>query len=460
MMMKTNKIYSNTRGNKRRIRTRRLRNLFALNAPEVRHVHVAMLRTNARARRCTGSAEALVPETASLSNAAGLRPSQAILSGLNAAKHLAVIGRRLCEPLTGVGRYLQSLLYHWGRSETPFRRITVFAPGQPNLPAGTIRPPVEVRIVPSHVSPLLWENVLLPPRMGGVDLVFGPYTLPWVLAGRGVVSNLGIYESRPADFSMLDRLRTTPFFKHSARKARWVLANSESTKNDLVHHYGVDPARTQVVYLGVDPELRPAEGADAAELPPAIRERYGLPAGPFFLFVGKLSKRRNIPMLLEAFARLRSSRGVPHSLVIIGPDYLGLDVPRRAAALSVPEAVHYRPHVPMEFLVDFYRATTAFVLPTEHEGFSLTIPESMACGAPVIVFDHAALEAGLREAAWVIQEPSAEKLCDAMGRVVSDTAFRAGLRQASLQCAERFSWQETARLTMAALERALQRGSR
>jgi glycosyltransferase involved in cell wall biosynthesis len=374
---------------------------------------------------------------------------------LSSGPHLAVIGRRLCEPLTGVGRYLQSLLYHWGRSDTPFRRITVYTPGEPNLPAGTIQPPVEVRIVKSRLSPLLWENLALPPRMRGVDLVFGPYTLPWVLAGRGVVSNLGIYESRPADFSVLDRLRTTPFFKHSARKARWVLANSESTKNDVVHHYGVDPAKTQVVYLGVDPELCPAEGAAAAELPPAIRERYHLPAGPFFLFVGKLSKRRNIPMLLEAFAQFRAGLQTPHSLIIIGPDYLGLDVPRRAAELSIADAVHHRPHVPMEFLVDFYRAATAFVLPTEHEGFSLTIPESMACGAPVVVFDHAALEAGLREAAWVIHEPSAGKLCDAMGRVVSDAAFRARLRQASLQCAARFRWQETARETMEALKRVL-----
>ena len=377
---------------------------------------------------------------------------------MGSTKHLAVIGRRLCEPLTGVGRYLQSLLYHWGRSDTPFDRITVFTPGEPSLPAGTIKPPVEVRIVRSRMSPLLWENFALPPRMSGVDLVFGPYTLPWVLAGRGVVSNLGIYESRPADFSILDRLRTTPFFKHSAKKARWVLANSESTKNDLVRHFGVDAAKAEVVYLGVDPELQPAEGAAAVELPPALRERYGLPPGPFFLFVGKLSKRRNIPMLLEAFARLRTHCGVQHSLLIIGPDYLGVDVPRRAAELSVAEAVHYRPHVPMEFLVSFYRATEAFVLPTEHEGFSLTIPESMACGAPVIVFDHAALEAGLREAAWVIQEPSAEKLCDAMRRVVSDAAFRRRLRSASLECAKRFSWEQTARQTMAALARSLQRG--
>ena len=359
-----------------------------------------------------------------------------------------------------MGRYLQSLLYHWGRSQTPFRRITVYTPGEPNLPAGTIRPPVEVRIVKSRMSPLAWENLALPPRMRGVDLVFGPYTLPWLLAGRGVVSNLGIYEARPADFSVLDRLRTTPFFRHSARKARWVLANSESTKNDVVHHYGVDPAKTQVVYLGVDPELRPAEEAAAAELPAAIRERYELPAGPFFLFVGKLSKRRNIPMLLEAFAQFRKSLGTPHSLVIIGPDYLGIDVPRRAAELSIAEAVHYRPHVPMEFLVDFYRAATAFVLPTEHEGFSLTIPESMACGAPVLVFDHAALEAGLRDAAWVIYEPSAAKLAEAMGRVVSDAAFRARLRQASLQCASKFRWQQTARETMDALSRALERNPR
>ncbi len=368
---------------------------------------------------------------------------------------LAVIGRRLCEPLTGVGRYLENLLYHWSRGGTPFERIVVYTPAKPNLAAGSIRAPVEIRIVASRLSPLLWENLLLPAKMEPFDLIFGAYTLPWTLASKGVVSNLGIYESRRKDFSLPARLRTTPFFRHSARHARRVLANSESTRNDLVRFYNLDADKIEVVYLGVDEDLNPAAAEAPNELPAEIRRRFSVPAGPFFLFAGKLSKRRNIPMLLEAYARLRRQASLPQALIIIGPDYLGLDVPRRAAELSLEGSVVYLPYVPIGELAEFYRAATAFVLPSVHEGFSLTVVESMACGTPVVVFDHAALEGGVREAALVIEDPSVERLQEALRRVAEQPALRQQLREKGLLCAQRFRWRTTAEQTMAACERVL-----
>jgi glycosyltransferase involved in cell wall biosynthesis len=370
---------------------------------------------------------------------------------LDSGKHLAVIGRRLCEPLTGVGRYLQYLLYHWSRQECPFDRIVVYAPGEPQWPSGTIQPPVELRIVPGAVSPLFWESVLLPLRMERFDTLFAAYTLPWTLAHRGVVSNLGIYEARRGDFSALERLRTIPFFRHSARQAQRIIANSESTRGDLIRYLGARPDRTEVIHLGVDHRMRPAEDTAAAELSPAVRQRHHLPPAPFLLFVGKLAKRRNVPLLLEAFAQLRAAHNVPHVLVVIGPDYLDLNVPQRASELSVSDAVFYIPHLPTEDLVEFYQRATAFVLPTEHEGFSMTIPEAMACGAPVIAFPHAALEAGMRDAVLLPDEVSSAGLCRAMWQVIVDGGLRKRLQQASLRCSQSLSWSETAQRTLAVL---------
>jgi len=355
---------------------------------------------------------------------------------------LAVIGRRLAEPPTGVGRYLECLLRHWASLDHPFRRIRVLAPAEPSLPAMLFKAPVELEIIPPKISPLFWENVQLPGRIGPDALVFAPYTLPWTRAGQGVVSNLGIYASRPQDFSLLSRLRTEPFFKHSAREARRVIANSTSTKNDVVEYLGADPARTDVVLLGADERLRPA--ALGESLPPTIAERYGLGDAPFFLLVGKLSKRRNVPLLIEAFA---ASGDLPQKLLLIGPDYLGLDPPAIAARNGVADRVLHHPHAPMDDLAHLYRAATAFVLPTEHEGFSLTIPEAMASGAPAIVFDHAALEGPVRDAAHVV-DPTAQALSAALNRVAQDGAFHDRLRQAGLQAASAYRWQETARRTM------------
>jgi glycosyltransferase involved in cell wall biosynthesis len=362
---------------------------------------------------------------------------------------LAVVARRLCGPLTGVGRYLEYLLYYWGRSETPFRRIVAWAPAEPSLSPAVITGPVELRVAPGPLPPLAWENLLLPLRMGRPDVVFGPYTLPWSCPGVAVVSNLGIYESRPEDFSWSQRARTIPFFRRSARRSRLVIANSESTRRDLVRYLGVDDARIRVIYPGIDGAFRPL-GGDA--VPHRLARSWGVPAGPFFLFVGKLSKRRNLPLLLDAFRRLRDARSTPHSLLIVGPDYLDINAPRLIAERRLEGAAFYIPFAPREDLVELYSAAAAFVLPTLHEGFSFTILEAMACGAPVVTFDHPPLhEAGVYEAVLAVADPTPQGLYAALCEMLDRPDRRAALRQAGLACAARFSWKKVAEETMAVL---------
>ena len=207
-------------------------------------------------------------------------------------RELAIVGRRLNEPLTGGGRYLECLLREWRTGEHQFRAIRVYAPGQTNLPPDVLGCPIEVEVIPQKLSPLYWESVQLPARLKNANVIFAPYTLPWFSARRGVVSNLGIYDGRPGDFSLSARLRTTPFFRHAARSALRVTANSQSTRNDLVCHYGVSADKVDVILLGADSRLSPADEQQA--LPASIKARYGLTDAPYFLMAGKLSKRRNI----------------------------------------------------------------------------------------------------------------------------------------------------------------------
>ncbi len=361
---------------------------------------------------------------------------------------LTVIARRLAAPLTGVGRYLEYLLYHWSRRDSPFDRILVYAPSEPAVAPGTLAGPVELRLLPSRLPPLLWENLGLPGRMEKTDVIFGPYTLPWRYQGAGVVSNLGIYESRPEDFSWWQRARTSPFFRHSARRARLVIANSDSTRRDLVTYYGIEESKIRVIFPGVDDAFHPLDG-DA--IPKRLADKYNLPAGPFFLFVGKLARRRNIPMLLDAFRKLHPGA---HSLLIVGPDYLGVDAPRLIAERGLEKAASYIPFAPREDLIELYSAATAFVLPTLHEGFSFTILEALACGAPVVTFDHPPLrEAGVHEAV-LIAPPTTEGLFEAMHDLIQHPERRAELRRLGLACAARFSWKQVAIDTMAVLGQA------
>jgi len=369
-------------------------------------------------------------------------------------RELAIVGRRLNEPLTGVGRYIECLLREWRRRANPFEAIRVYAPGETNLPDDVLGGPISVEVVPQKVSPLYWENVQLPARLKTADIIFAPYTLPWFSTRRGVVSNLGIYEGRPGDFPVSARLRTTPFFRHAVRSAVGVIANSHSTRDDLVRYYGVSPDKVDVILLGADSRLSP--GDDQHPLPPEIQTRYGLSGAPYFLLVGKLSKRRNIPLLIEAFAKAFPNLATDHQLVVIGPDYLGLKPRSLAQAAGVGEAVVHAPFAHMDDLLHLYRGATAFVLPTEHEGFSLTIPEAMACGAPAITFDHAALEGPLRNSAWIV-EPNSVALAVALEQIANEPAVRNQWRERSLVCAQHYRWDATAQQTMQVLTEAARR---
>ena len=364
-------------------------------------------------------------------------------------RELAVLGSRLCEPLTGVGRYLEKLLEHWAATDHPFERIRVYAPGRPRVRAEALGGRNAVTVIPPRLSPLWWEHAQAPAAMRHADVVFAPYILPWTMASRGVVSSLGIYDGRPGDFPWLARLRTTPLFRHSARRALAVIANSESTRADLVRHYGVPRERIEVVLLGADERLSPGESPQQP-LPEEVRRRFGAPAQPFFLFVGKISKRRNIPLLLASFAEAVRRRDLPHSLVIIGPDAWGVDPLGLAQRLGVRNRVHWIEHVAMPDLLHFYRAARAFALPTEHEGFSLTIVEAMACGTPAIVFEHAALQGPVRDA---VQTADATNLADVLARVAESGALYDELRRKGLECAARYRWSDTAAATMDVLAR-------
>src|SRR5581483_7084223 len=333
------------------------------------------------------------------------------------------VGRR-----TGVGRYLEHLLSAWSGRDLPFERVRVFSPAP--LPGVALGEPLRAEVLPSGSAGLRWQATRLRGAARGVDVLFSSYTLPPGFAGRSVVGNLGIYEGALAIPGWRSRLHSR-HMAWSARRATRVIANSESTKADVVRFYGVAAERIDVVWPGVAPCFRPA-GPDEAESLAGAAERWLGRRGPYLLFVGKLSARRNVPALLQALASTRRSH--PElALLLVGPNTTGLPVAELASEHGLDGAVRHVDHLDHEQLAPLYRGALAFVLPTTHEGFSFTIPEALASGAPVLTVEHAALhEAGLAEACLVVERPTPEALAAALGRLVDEPALRETLGRRGL----------------------------
>jgi len=336
----------------------------------------------------------------------------------------------------GVARYLASLLREWAGMDVPFERVTLFTPAA--LP-DDVEHPFEVEIVRGP-SVRLWGQWQLPRAARGVDLLFCPaYVAPLRYRGRyAVVMHDALLEVLPHAFSK-QALRRRGLYRRSAERASLVLAPSEASKRDLERVYDLEPGRVRAIHLGVDDRFRAVTEDDARR----VRGQYGLGDRPVILFVGKLSKRRNLPNLVQAVSKLRSD----HVLVLAGEDHLGLGL--------VGDRLRVLGFVPDEDLPALYRAAEIFVYPSDYEGFGIPVLEAMAAGTPVVTLDNSALAEVAGDAAVLLPDAGVDELAGAFERLAADPSLRADYAARGRERAGRFTWSETARRTIEALREAV-----
>ena len=117
--------------------------------------------------------------------------------------------------------------------------------------------------------------------------------------------------------------------------------------------------------------------------------------------------------------------------------------------LALADRVVFLGPVPEEDLPALYSGATLFVFPSLYEGFGLPVLEAMACGAPVICSNTSSLPEVVEDAALMVNSLDTEELATAMSRVLADETLRQEMRQKGLAQAARFSWERTARETLA-----------
>lgn len=232
------------------------------------------------------------------------------------------------------------------------------------------------------------------------------------------------FERDPSVMAWRRRLVFRFAVPYAVRRAARVLAVSERTKRDLIELYGLDPARIAVTPHGVDPAFSPGEA----------------PADSYLLLVGAVQRRKNPLAAADAAAELGMR------LVVAGP---GRD-PELVHALE-QRGADVRGYVDRDELVQLYRGAAALVMPSRYEGFGLPVVEAMASGTPVVAAPDAALQEVAADAA-VFVEPD-----DLAAGVRRALAERERLVAAGLERAATFTWDETARRTLAVYREVLGR---
>ena len=236
----------------------------------------------------------------------------------------------------------------------------------------------------------------------------------------------------------------------SLRRAGLLLAISDHARVEAQAALGLDPRRIVAISSAVDQSFHPGPPASAS-----LRQELGIEREIVMYAPGGTDARKNIEGLVAAYALLPPALRAQHQLLIAS----GIDDERRkslpahaARAGLAPDELVLTGHVSDSTLIDLYRTATLFVFPSLHEGFGLPALEAMACGAPVIGADNSSIPEviGLQEALFDAASPAA--IADGIARVLQDPALRERLLAHGRQQAQRFSWDESARRALRALE--------
>lgn len=362
--------------------------------------------------------------------------------------------RPFYEPLTGIGWYLHHLLHELAKTDDielylfGDARITDLGPRlHTSLPPQARLCTFDLRgrgkisrlaRAASAAAYVAWMKIV------DCDVMFGAnYFLPRLhaaVARRRVVTVHDLTYKRFPELLQNETLANLE--NHMARELAQsdaVICVSESTRQDLLRYYPIDPRRAVTVLSGIAVEPRPA-GAPRLELP----SRY-------ILFVSTIEPRKNLGVLLDAFEDLKKRGKYDGSLVVVGK--VGWKSETIVPRLRGRDVVHLDYLEPAQ-LAAVYAGAELFVFPSIYEGFGFPLLEAMAHGVPTISARSSSLPEVGADAALYFDPRDAKELASLIERVTSDAALRQQLVTRGHTRVAELPWERAAAETLVVLRRA------
>jgi glycosyltransferase involved in cell wall biosynthesis len=235
----------------------------------------------------------------------------------------------------------------------------------------------------------------------------------------------------------------------ATHRSHRVIADSANTRDDLVRRLHVRPEKIDVVPLGLG---RPP--ADAPTPAAELRGRLGLGDRPVVLCLSAKRPHKNLAGLLEALARIPPERR-PVAVLPGYPTPHEAELRERAAALGVAAETRFCGWLSEADVEGLFALATCFVFPSLYEGFGLPVLEAMARGVPVACARSSSLPEVAGDAALLFDPHDPGAIAATIERLLTDADARRRLAAAGRGRAAQFTWERTARETLAAYERAL-----
>jgi glycosyltransferase involved in cell wall biosynthesis len=364
----------------------------------------------------------------------------------------------LCMPATGIGRYTRETLYATARARPDWEFVAVSFAGSD----GTARLRDSIGDMPSNIehrhirvpgARFLRRGISSAPIptleaiTGKVDaFVDSEWFHPRQVSGNrvSIVYDLGplLHPEWVDEQTRRFHLRTLNSLKHRADR---IVCISEATATDVVRELGVDRERLSIVYPGVDEAY-----FDAKPAPPAI-----LGGAPYLLAVGTLNERKNLGVLIDAFAKVAEHTRELRLVIVGSPDRDAERIRQRIRERGIEQRTVLLGFASDDELPGIVAAASGLVFPSLFEGYGMPVVEAMAAGIPVIASNDPSIDEATGGAAVRFDPRDAAALADSLGKLVRSESDRMRLIVAGRAFAETRRWSASGTAFADALERTL-----
>jgi glycosyltransferase involved in cell wall biosynthesis len=262
-------------------------------------------------------------------------------------------------------------------------------------------------------------------RKDNVELFHGlSNEIPFTIRKSGIKSVVTIHDlifkMLPSTYPYIDRQIYDLKFRKSCNNADRIIAISNSTKNDIVKYYHIDPAKIEVVYQSCNPLYYDSDPiTNAGE----VLKQYNLPS-EYLLYVGTVEPRKNLKLIVEAYSFLSEDLRIPLVVIGKGKDYMS-EVKQLIHSKGLEKLVLWFDYLENNrHLQTFYHHAQAFIYPSFYEGFGLPVVEALLGKTPVITSNTSSLPEAAGPDSFCINPDNAEELAHAITKVLNDSALR------------------------------------
>ncbi|MFH0796618.1 MAG: glycosyltransferase family 1 protein [Candidatus Omnitrophota bacterium] len=241
---------------------------------------------------------------------------------------------------------------------------------------------------------------------------------------------------------------------YAVRKAKKVITVSEFSRKEILFFYRLKPEKVEVIYNGISKKFVPV----SAEKRAAVLGKYGI-TKPYVFSVASLHPRKNFSRLILAFVSLCSHReGFDYNLVLGGRNlWLYEEILAKARHSRYKDRIIFTGYLPDEDLSALYSFAEVFVYPSLYEGFGFAPMEAMACGCPVVTSNISALPEVTGGAAILVDPQDVDAIAKGILDVITNPELKKGMRERSLDRAQKFTWADSAEKALQVYEEILRR---